>query len=60
MIANVWFDRKSGELIYNIEDPRYRLLTVGADVKNQTEVDSMQKVDVSFSCPKINQGDAIR
>lgn len=27
MVGNVWFDREQGRLIYNIEDPRYHLLT---------------------------------
>jgi len=26
MVGNVWFDRESGELSYNIEDPEYPLL----------------------------------
>lgn len=43
MIGNVWFDRELGRLIYNIEDARYRLLTVGADVDKQTEIDPTQK-----------------
>jgi len=30
MVGNVWFDRKSGELHYNIEDSRYNL--VGSEV----------------------------
>ena len=30
MIGNVWFDREQDRLVYNIEDPRYRLLTPGA------------------------------
>lgn len=44
LIANVWFDRKSGEMTYNIEDARYPLLTVGADVNKDTEVDPTQAV----------------
>jgi hypothetical protein len=44
LIGNVWFDRKSGELIYNIEDARYPLLTAGADVNKDTEVDPTQAV----------------
>ncbi|MBW4936007.1 alkaline phosphatase family protein [Marinobacter sp. F4206] len=43
MIGNVWFDRELGRLIYNIEDARYRLLTAGADVDKQTEIDPTQK-----------------
>ncbi|MEJ2534252.1 MAG: alkaline phosphatase family protein [Gammaproteobacteria bacterium] len=44
MVANVWFDRELGRLVYNIEDDRYRLLTVGADVDDATEIDPTQRV----------------
>ncbi|MFT5108542.1 MAG: putative AlkP superfamily pyrophosphatase or phosphodiesterase [Verrucomicrobiales bacterium] len=44
MIGNVWFDRESGALNYNIEDPRYRLLTSGAAVDKKTEIDPTQKL----------------
>lgn len=43
MIANVWLDRETGELGYNIEDPRYRILTAGADVDASTEIDPTQR-----------------
>jgi hypothetical protein len=43
MIGNVWLDRKTGALVYNIEDPTERLLTVGADVDRETEIDPTQK-----------------
>ena len=43
MVANVWFDRKAGKLAYNIEDGRFTLLTAGADVSKQTEIDPTQK-----------------
>ena len=43
MVANVWFDREQDRLVYNIEDPRYHLLTVGADVDEKTEIDPTQK-----------------
>ena len=43
MVANVWFDRAQGRLTYNIEDPRYHLLTAGADVDKKTEIDPTQK-----------------
>ncbi len=43
MVANVWFDRESGRLTYNIEDSRYELLTVGAGVDRQTEIDPTQR-----------------
>jgi predicted AlkP superfamily pyrophosphatase or phosphodiesterase len=43
MVANVWFDREQDRLTYNIEDSDYRLLTVGADVDRNTEIDYTQK-----------------
>ena len=43
MVGNVWFDREQGRLIYNIEDPDFHLLTAGADVDQQTEIDPTQK-----------------
>ena len=43
MVGNVWFDREEGRLVYNIEDADYRLLTVGADVDQKTEIDPTQK-----------------
>jgi len=43
MIGNIWFDRGTGSLTYNIEDNRYRLLTAGADVDDDTEIDPTQK-----------------
>ena len=43
MVGNVWFDRELGRLTYNIEDPRYHLLTAGADVDQKTEIDPTQK-----------------
>jgi len=42
MVANVWFDRKSGRLAYNIEDARYHILSAGADIDEATEIDSSQ------------------
>ena len=44
MIGNVWFDRGSGEMTYNIEDDRYELLTKGADVDKSSEADPTQKL----------------
>ena len=43
MIGNVWFDRTQGRTRYNIEDDRYRLLTAGAGVDKDAEIDSTQK-----------------
>ena len=43
MIGNVWLDRASGELTYNIEDPDYPLLTPGTGVDADTELDPTQR-----------------
>ncbi len=42
MVSNVWFDRETGKLAYNIEDSRYRLLTAGGGIDKNTEIDSTQ------------------
>jgi len=42
MVSNVWYDRKLGKLVYNIEDSRYHGLTSGSDVDSETELDSSQ------------------
>jgi predicted AlkP superfamily pyrophosphatase or phosphodiesterase len=44
MIGNVWLDRASGELTYNVEDARYPILGTGADVDRDTEIDPTQRV----------------
>ncbi len=43
MVANVWFDRERGRLVYNIEDPDYYLLTATAGIDKQNEIDHTQK-----------------
>ncbi|MGB5834801.1 MAG: alkaline phosphatase family protein [Thiohalocapsa sp.] len=43
MVGNVWFDREQGRLVYNIEDPEHHLLTAGADVDRNAEIDPTQK-----------------
>jgi len=43
MIGNVWLDRGSGELKYNVEDARYPILSKGAGVDKSTEIDHTQK-----------------
>ncbi|MCJ7600799.1 MAG: alkaline phosphatase family protein [Desulfobulbaceae bacterium] len=43
MIGNVWFDRTENRTMYNIEDNRFRLLTAGAGVDKDAEVDHTQK-----------------
>jgi len=44
MVANVWLDRESGKLAYNIEDNAYAILTPGADVDKDSEIDPTQRV----------------
>jgi len=44
MIGNTWLDRTTGTLVYNIEDARYMLLTAGANVDRETEIDPTQRV----------------
>ncbi|MEM9305054.1 MAG: alkaline phosphatase family protein [Pseudomonadota bacterium] len=43
LIGNVWFDRETGLLNYNIEDARYPLLSADADVDDSTEIDPTQR-----------------
>jgi predicted AlkP superfamily pyrophosphatase or phosphodiesterase len=43
MIGNLWFDRETGFTTYNVEDARYRLLTRGASVDAETEIDPTQR-----------------
>jgi predicted AlkP superfamily pyrophosphatase or phosphodiesterase len=43
MVGNVWFDRETGSLTYNIEDSRYPLLSAGAGVDKKTEIDPTQR-----------------
>jgi len=47
MIGNIWFDRSTGVTTYNIEDPDYRLLTEGADVDVDIEIDPTQRAATS-------------
>ena len=44
LVGNVWYDKTTAEMTYNIEDPRYSLLSKGADVDKSTEIDPTQKV----------------
>ena len=44
LVGNVWFDRGTDRLTYNIEDARYPLLSAEAGVDQAIEVDSTQKV----------------
>jgi predicted AlkP superfamily pyrophosphatase or phosphodiesterase len=43
MIGNVWLDRISGELKYNVEDARYPILSKDAGVDQKTEIDPTQR-----------------
>jgi predicted AlkP superfamily pyrophosphatase or phosphodiesterase len=43
MVGNLWFDRETGFTTYNVEDPDYRLLTAGADVDTESEIDPTQR-----------------
>jgi predicted AlkP superfamily pyrophosphatase or phosphodiesterase len=43
MIGNVWLDRTSGQLTYNVEDARYPILSEGAGVDRKSEIDPTQK-----------------
>jgi hypothetical protein len=43
MVGNVWFDRTLGQTVYNIEDADFPLLTEGAGVDQDTEIDPTQR-----------------
>lgn len=43
MVGNLWFDRETGFLTYNVEDSHYRLLTAGGGVDDDVEIDPTQK-----------------
>lgn len=43
MVGNLWFDRESGRVTYNVEDSNYRLLTQGAGVDDNAEIDPTQR-----------------
>ena len=47
MVGNLWYDRAAGRTVYNIEDPDYSLLTSGADVDDETEIDPTQRAATS-------------
>ncbi|MBN8184699.1 alkaline phosphatase family protein [Roseibium aggregatum] len=42
MVANLWFDRKSGQPYYNVQDGNYPLLSQGG-VDQSTEIDPTQR-----------------
>ncbi|TRX56526.1 alkaline phosphatase family protein [Thalassomonas sp. M1454] len=43
LIGNMWYDRKSGTTVYNVEDANYSLLSKNADIDKSTEIDPTQK-----------------
>lgn len=43
MVGNLWFDRETGFTTYNVEDANYSLLTKGASVDADTEIDPTQR-----------------
>lgn len=43
MVGNLWYDRETGQTTYNVEDPDFRLLTAGADVNEEAEIDPTQR-----------------
>lgn len=43
MVGNLWLDHDLDRLVYNIEDPDYRLLSANADVNTDTEIDPTQR-----------------
>ena len=43
MVGNLWFDREAGYTTYNVEDANYRLLTAGAGVDADAEIDYTQR-----------------
>jgi len=47
MIGNVWLDQDTGQLVYNVEDTNYNLITADADVDKASEIDPTQRVATS-------------
>lgn len=43
MVGNLWLDHDLNRLVYNIEDPDYRLLSADADINADTEIDPTQR-----------------
>lgn len=43
MVGNLWFDRVAGRTVYNIEDPDYHILTGGAGIDGELEIDPTQR-----------------
>ena len=53
MVGNVWFDRETGELSYNIEDPEHPLLPSREEKVEAAQLDPSQKV--STRSPSIER-----
>jgi len=51
MVANVWLDRKTGKLAFNVADKRYRILPAGAGTDKKPEIDPTQARDGDGSSP---------
>jgi predicted AlkP superfamily pyrophosphatase or phosphodiesterase len=47
MVGNVWLDRETGKLVYNIQGSRYPLLTKNAGVDSEAEIDPTQRLATS-------------
>lgn len=43
MVGNVWYDRVTNALTYNVEDDRYPILSENAGVDKNTEIDPTQR-----------------
>ncbi len=43
MVGNLWLDRETGVVTYNVEDPAHPLLSAGAGVDADVEIDSTQR-----------------
>jgi hypothetical protein len=43
MVANVWLDRETGQMAYNIQDARYPILGAGSSLEKKTEIDPTQR-----------------
>jgi len=47
MIGNIWLDRESGQLHYNIEDPEYTVVGEEKFIDKKTEIDPTQRASRS-------------
>lgn len=51
MVANVWLDRRTGKLAFNVGDKRYRILPAGAGTDKKPGIDPTQALDGDGSSP---------